>query len=142
MARNAFEGGVDQQAESVFGFSERRFLFYQGRTLTRLRKHKLATCVYEQALTLYPRDVPGDPTLIRLDQASDLVRGGDVPQGIGLAQKTLMTLPVEHRANIFVRAGYSALEDVPHIQRKMTIVREYAGFLRSLSLLSAGRIAT
>lgn len=107
VSRDAFErSDRSQHTESIFGLSERRFRFYEGKTLSQLGYDQQAAAAFDQALTLYPTDVVGDPTLIRLEQAAGLIRGGDVPQGLNLADTTPTALPAEHRADIFLKVGH------------------------------------
>lgn len=139
-ARQLFDrNGDPPPTDSVFCFSERRFRFYEGKTLSRLGRHKEADRVFDQALALYPSNMPGDPTLISLERAAGLVRAGDLQTGIDVAQRTLTKLPADSRADIFLRAGQQMLTAVPAIHRKTRAVRDYATLLRELTPLSVGK---
>jgi hypothetical protein len=139
-ARTAFDtlsGG--QRAETVFGFSERRFSFYEVRALAEIAQHepdqrRLGRALEAQprALAMYPPDVVGDPTLIHLDRALCLVRSGQVDEGCALAGSTLVALPAEHRGRIFLRRGEAVLRAVP-AARSSAAVREYADVLVALA---------
>jgi tetratricopeptide (TPR) repeat protein len=117
------------QVESVFGFSERRWKFYKSRVLSELRDFKLAEAARQEALALYPNDVIGDPTLIRLNQAACFVSGGDVTQGCQLAQQALLALPPEHRGDIFLSYGTKVLSAVPIERSRNAVVAEYRELL-------------
>ena len=135
----AFEELADsQREESVLAFSERRHLFYRGRTLTWLGRYQEAGSVYKQAKELYPAEVIGDPTLMRLDQAYGLVCGGDVRSGCELATLALNNLPAEHRGGIFLRCARRLLEVVPRHAQSSPTVKEYLELLRSLAPLPVG----
>jgi len=111
------------QSESVFGFSERRWHFYEGRILSYLGRTEEAWFVHDEALALYPDDVVGDPALIQLDRAVSLVRGCQVAAGCELATRTLIDLPLLHRTKLFLRAAQGVLAVVPAAQRQASNVR-------------------
>lgn len=64
-------------------------------------------------MDLYPTDVMGDPTLIRLDRALCLVRQNEIDAGCQLATDTFASLPPEHHASIFFGYGKKVLAAVP-----------------------------
>lgn len=68
---NEVVGALDSthQTDSVFGFSERRWYFYQGRILTHLGEFESAWAAQEQALSLYP----AERTLPKVREFRDLV---------------------------------------------------------------------
>jgi transcriptional regulator with XRE-family HTH domain len=135
-ARQLFDQSSDEQrADSVFGFSERRFRFYEARTLSRLGKHQQADDVFDQALALYPSHTSGDPTLIGLERAAGLVRRGNLQHGIDLARATLTTLPTDCRADIFLKAGHKVLTAVPPTERATRAIGEYSELLRHMTPL-------
>lgn len=109
--------GRTDEADSVFGFSERRWRFYRARTFTELGDFSEAWEAQDRALDLYPTDVVGDPTLIRLDRALCLVRQNEIDAGCQLATDTFASLPPEHHTSIFFGYGKKVLAAVP---------REYA----------------
>jgi tetratricopeptide (TPR) repeat protein len=136
-ARRFFDQSNDEQrASSVFGFSERRFRFYEGRTLSRLGKHLEAQRVFDHALTLYPTGMPGDPTLIALERATDLVREGSLKDGLDLARVTLTSLPTNCHAAIFLQAGHNVLTAVPPSQRETRTTIEYSELLHDVTPLT------
>jgi tetratricopeptide (TPR) repeat protein len=99
--------------DSVFGFSERRWRFYRARAFAELGKFDEAWEAQGRALELYPANVMGDPTIIRLDRALCLVRKNEIDAGCELAANTLSSLPPEHQASIFLGCGKKILTAVP-----------------------------
>ena len=84
------------------------------------------------ALSLYPPDVVGDRALIRLDMATCIVRSKDIRSGLDNATDTLLAMPEDHRADIFLRYAWRVAQAVPPRQRSMPEVGEYCDLLRSL----------
>jgi hypothetical protein len=109
----------------VFGFSERRWRFYRARTLAELGDLENAWAAQDQVLGLYPVDVVGDPTFIRLDRALCLVRVNEIEEGFRLAANAFLRLPVEHRATLFFRYGRRLLTAVPEKYSTHRTVRDY-----------------
>lgn len=103
----------NDKADSVFGFSERRWRFYRARTLAELGDFEAAWEAQEQVLGLYPADIVGDPAIVQLDRALCLVRKSEIDAGCELAAETILKLPTEHRAKIFLRYGNRVLTAVP-----------------------------
>ena len=103
--------GQDQE-DSVFGFTERRQMFYRGRTLLRVGGMAEAQSSLADALASYPLDVVGDPAVLRLDLAERLVAEGDLVEAAELAVSVLGELPFEYRAGLFVDAGRRVLTGV------------------------------
>jgi hypothetical protein len=99
--------------DSVFGFSERRWRFYRARTLVELGDFENAWAAQDEALILYPNNVVGDPTIIKLDRALCLIRQNEIDEGCQLAADALLDLPLEHRATIFLRYGRKILAAIP-----------------------------
>ncbi len=119
------------RTESVFGFSVRRWRFYEGKVLSYLGRSEEAWSVLDEALALYPEDVVGDPTLILFDRAISLVRDDQLVAGCELAERTLLDLPAEHRADLFTRAARRVLAAVPADQRTTPPVRQYREAIRA-----------
>lgn len=111
--------------DSVFGFSERRWRFYRARTFAELGKFDEAWEAQDHALELYPTDVVGDPTIIRLDRALCLVRKNEIDAGCELATDTLSSLPPEHHASIFFGYGKKILAAVPEKYSNRRSVSQY-----------------
>jgi tetratricopeptide (TPR) repeat protein len=132
-ARESFEAlDSRHQADSVFGFSERRLNFYESRVLSQLGDISSAIDAQEQALTLYPREVVGDRTLIELDMASCIIRDKNVTGGLQMASNVLINLPAAHRSDIFLRYAWNVASVVPTRFRSDPNVAEYRELLRSL----------
>jgi len=93
---------TDDGGNSVFGFTERRFLIYKGRTLLHLRDLKAAERAQDAALALYPSTAIGDPTLTRLDKAAVIASGGDVDSALAYAINVLHAVPTQRRALIYL----------------------------------------
>lgn len=117
----------------MFGFSVRRWHFYESRILSRLDDIEAAIAAQERALALYPEEVVGDRALIQLDRAICIVRSGDINTGLQIAEETLADLPSEHRTDIFVHYGWNAAIAVPARFRNQPSVTEYRDFLRNLA---------
>ncbi|MGH3853051.1 MAG: hypothetical protein ACRDR6_06045 [Pseudonocardiaceae bacterium] len=113
------------RADSVFGFSERRWHFYRARTLAELGEFDEAWEAQDRALELYPTDMVGDPTIIQLDRALCLVRRNDIDGGCGLAADALSNLPPEHHASIFLEYGKRILAVVPEKYSNRRLVGHY-----------------
>jgi tetratricopeptide (TPR) repeat protein len=113
------------QIDSVFGFSERRWYFYRARTLAALGDFEHAWSAQKRALDLYPDDIVGDPTIIKLDRALCLLRENEIEEGFGLAADTLLNLPPEHRATIFLSYGEKLLDVIP---KKYATHRAVSGY--------------
>lgn len=113
------------KTDSVFGFSERRWRFYRARTFAELGEFDEAWEAQDCALELYPTDVVGDPTIIRLDRALCLVRRNEIDAGCELAVDTLSSLPPEHRASIFLEYGKKILAAVPEKCSNRRSVSQY-----------------
>lgn len=79
----------------------------------------------DRALDLYPADVVGDPTIIRLDRALCLVNKNEVDAGCELAADTLSSLPPEHHAPIFLGHGKKILAAVPEKYSTHRSVNQY-----------------
>lgn len=125
--------GSGFQEESVFGSSERRWRFYEGKVLSYLGRSDQAWTAHEEALSLYPDDVVGDPALILFDRAISLVRDRQVNTGCQLAERSLFELPQEHRTDLFIRAARRVLTAVPDDQKTGAAAQHYREALRSLS---------
>ena len=113
------------KTDSVFGFSERRWRFYRARTFAELGQFDQAWDAQDCALELYPTDVVGDPTIIRLDRALCLVRRNEIDTGCQLAADTLSSLPPEHRASIFLEYSKKILAAVPEKYSTRQSVSQY-----------------
>jgi len=138
VARRAFDSiAPEQQAESVFGFSQRRWRFYESRTLSLLSDMPSAIDAEQRALDLYPPEVVGDRALLQFDLASCLVRSKEIQLGVGLARDVLLRMPAEHRTDIFLRYAWHPAAAVPARFRNHPPVTEYCDVLRSLSAARA-----
>jgi tetratricopeptide (TPR) repeat protein len=105
------------QEHSIFGFTERRQLFYRGRALLRIGRMAEARSALDEALSAYPLDVVGDPAVLRLDLAERLVTEGNLGHAAELAVSVLDELRPEHRAGLFTDAGRRVLTGVVALGR-------------------------
>jgi tetratricopeptide (TPR) repeat protein len=112
------------QEDSVFGFTERRQLFYRGRALLRIGNMTEARAALKDALSSYPLDVVGDPAVLRLDLAERLVTEGDLIQAAELATSALSDLHPDHRAGLFTDAGRRVLTGVLALGRHHSAVQQ------------------
>ena len=137
-ARNGVAGlDGNYTEESVFGFSPRRWRFYEGKILSYLGRTEEAWAVHDDALALYPSEVVGDPALIHFDRSVSLIRGEQVEAGCVLAERTLLGLPDSHRTSIFVRAANRAFDAVPRSAWGIPAVKRYQAAIRSCVVVSA-----
>ena len=121
-SRQACQG--QSQEDSVFGFTDRRQLFYRGRALLRIGGMAEAQSVLTDALSSYPFDVVGDPAVLRLDLAERLVTEGDLVDAAELAVSVLDELRPEHRAGLFTDAGRRVLTGVVALGRHHPAVEQ------------------
>lgn len=112
------------QEDSIFGFTERRQLFYRGRALVRIGGMPEARAALTDALSSYPLDVVGDPAVLRLDLAERLVTEGDLVEAAELAVSVLDELRPEHRAGLFTDAGRRVLTGVVPLGRHHSAVQQ------------------
>jgi tetratricopeptide (TPR) repeat protein len=125
--------GQHGRIDSVFGFSERRWYFYRARTLAALHDFDHAWSTQERALGLYPDNVVGDPTIIKLDRALCLLRKNEIEEGCRLAGDTLMNLPPEHRVTIFLGYGEKLLGFIPEKYSTSRAVSSYRAVMAETS---------
>jgi transcriptional regulator with XRE-family HTH domain len=104
------------RSESIFGFSERRWRFYEGKILSYLGRSEEAWRIHDEALAI------------------GLVRGSRTGAGCELAEQTLLALPHEHRTDIFMRAAGRVLAVVPAEQRSLPEVQSYRETIRACAL--------
>jgi hypothetical protein len=123
--------------ESVFGISQRRWRYYEGKILSYLGRTEEAWQIHDDALALYPVDVVGDPALIHFDRSVSLIRGDQVEAGCVLAERTLLELPSVHRTSIFMRAAQRALNAVPPMAYGKPEVQRYREAIGSCAGVSA-----
>jgi len=128
---------VTRDAQSVFGFSERRWLFYRSRALLRVGTDAEARRAAAEAIACYPPDVVGDPTVVKLDLARRLASSGDPLDAAGLAAAVLTELPPEHRTGLFLAAGRDVLASMPALGRDHQAVRELKALVLHESPASA-----
>jgi hypothetical protein len=131
-----------QQADSIFGFSQRRLHFYESRILLTLGHHTQAWAAQDNATALYPPEVPGDPTLIHLDRATSLATQGATTDACTLAEHTLLHLPDTHRTPLFIRAARRVWHTIPHKQRTHPTARHYNELLHTWEKQQAGTPAS
>jgi tetratricopeptide (TPR) repeat protein len=126
------------KADSVFGFSKRRWRFYRARTFAELGEFDEAWEAQDRALELHPTDVVGDPTIIRLDRALCLVRRNEIDAGCELATDTLASLPPEHHASIFLGCGRKIFAAVPEkYSNRRSVSQNRAAMAESCRVIGA-----
>lgn len=123
-AKREFDSLADvHRLESIFGISARRFLFYEGRVLLACREYSRAMKTFDEAIQLYPAQIVGDTTLIRLGQADCLIQLGEVEGGVEAIVSALGSVPTEHRAPLFTVRAREALKRVPRGAMRLPAVR-------------------
>lgn len=131
-SRHALRAGEDlfrrqsqtDQADSVFGFTERRWRFYHSRALLRIGTTSEARAAADDAIACYPIDVVGDPTVITLDLARRLAFDGDLLQSAEVATAVLAEMRPEHRTGLFTTAGREVLASVSALGRTHPVVQQ------------------
>src|SRR5690606_11884608 len=122
-----------EQAESFFGLSVRRRMFYEGRILTTLGDYAAAEAAHRQARALYPPQVVGDPTIMDFDRATALINSGEFEAGAGLIASTLSKLPADHQGGIFLSLATRAFDAIPARARRLPAPRACADLLDGLT---------
>jgi tetratricopeptide (TPR) repeat protein len=125
-----------ERVDSVFGFSPRRRLFYEGRLLTMIGDYHAAEQAHRQALDLYPTHVVGDRTIIALDRATALINSNEPDAGTQLIQDTLSALAPGHRSYLFVATAEQALATAPprtHQHRAMHDCRDMLAEMKQVA---------
>ena len=112
------------QADSVFGFTERRWRFYRSRALLRIGTTTEARAAADDAIACYPIDVVGDPTVITLDLAHRLASDGDLLQSAEVATTVLTGMRPEHRTGLFTSAGREVLTSVSALGRTHPAIQQ------------------
>lgn len=124
-ARCSFESQAERpDNETVFGFSRRRFLFYESRVLLDTGDLPAAWNAQEEALGLYPSAANGDVAILQLDRARLLVRRGEADEGCAHATRTLAGMPDEQRAPLFANRAWRVLASVPRSNRRSPAATE------------------
>jgi hypothetical protein len=134
VARASFEH-LDSRflQNTVFGFSPRRFAFYESRVLLDAGDLSAAWESQDETLKLYPPAMVGDVVMIHLDRARLLVMLGEVQGGCEHAADALLSMPVEQRADIFRSRAWRLLAAVPRSARTLTAVVELRDALAEVS---------
>jgi tetratricopeptide (TPR) repeat protein len=131
-ARRSYETqGDGPDNDSIFGFSRRRFLFYESRVLLDTGNLGAAWIAQDEALGLYPDEGNGDVTILQLDRARLLVNQGDAHGGCAHAVRTLTQLPEERQAPLFVKRAWRVLASIPRGDRRSPAAAELGELLRS-----------
>ena len=114
-ADRAFDLSSEQErAVSVFGFSERRLLFYRGRALAHLGQMSQAEETYANTRTMYDSQFIGDRLMIELDYATALKGAGDNDESCKVALRALRSLPREHLCGLYLAHARPLTEQSPH----------------------------
>ncbi|MFI7026952.1 hypothetical protein ACIBMZ_29990 [Micromonospora sp. NPDC049900] len=121
--RNYDAASGDVRSETAFGLSLRRRLFYEGRILTRIHEYRSAGVAHQQALELYPEDVVGDRTIIKLDTAAALFALAEPEHGAEVVSSALRALPSGHQASIFTATATEAIDRAADKARTLPAVR-------------------
>jgi hypothetical protein len=121
------------RVESIFGFSERRRLFYEGRLLTMVADYPAAADAHQQARRLYSPRVVGDPAIMSLDQANALIGTKDYETGAELIVETLSGLPADHQTGVFLAVAARAFGAVPAAALRLPAARACAELLDEMT---------
>jgi hypothetical protein len=115
--------------DSLFGWAEVRLRFTESSVFSLLGDLERADEAQRRALALCAASHPRRPTLIELQRAFCLVRGGDVTNGARHAVDTMAGLPREHYVREVVDLGQKVLEAVPASERRRAGVTELGEYL-------------
>lgn len=88
-------------------------------------EHPEAAQAQEAALSLYPQQMLRQISQIRLLQATTLVMGGDIADGIQHARLTLEALPAEQHTLGVQQSAHGVLSAVPETETRRPAVTEY-----------------
>jgi tetratricopeptide (TPR) repeat protein len=121
-----------ERAESFFGLSSRRRLFYEGRLLTMVGDYAAAEATHRQARALYPPQAVGDTAIMNLDRATALINSNEVDAGANLIATTLSNLPADHQTGIFLTLATRAYDATPVPARKLPAPRACMELLDAL----------
>jgi hypothetical protein len=109
---------------TALGFTERQFWFTVGSAYTNLGLSTEANDAQTRALALYQPNEYLDPALIRLDQATCLVRDKQADAGCELATATIAGSPDEHRPGLIIHYGRAFYSGLPGSARALPAARQ------------------
>ncbi|WP_248959208.1 hypothetical protein [Sphaerisporangium perillae] len=118
---------------SIYGYPRQQMAFHKEATLTAIGRLKEAGEAQTAALALYPATEHVNPMLIRLDQASCLIRGGDLASGYQLAAHHLMATPSGYRTPLVLSRAHELLDVSNTGQRGSPAFNDYRETLHSLA---------
>ncbi|RCG19094.1 hypothetical protein DQ384_38095 [Sphaerisporangium album] len=95
---------------SIFGYPRQQMAFHLEATLTAIGRVKEARQAQREALALYPPTEHVNPALIRLDEASCLIRSGDPASGYQLAGQHLLAMPEGYRTPLVLSRAHELLD--------------------------------
>jgi hypothetical protein len=109
---------------TALGFTERQFWFTVGNAFTNLGRSREANDAQARALSLYQGNEYLDPALIRLDQATCLVRDQQGDAACELATATIAGAPEQHRSGLITHCGWMLYNGLPSSVRALPVARE------------------
>jgi hypothetical protein len=109
---------------TALGFTERQFWFTVGNAYTNLGISGEASDAQQRALALYQPTEYLDPALIRLDQATCLVRSEQADVACELATATIGAAPEQHRSGLITHYGREFYNALPAPTKALPAARQ------------------
>lgn len=94
----------------IFSFLPEKLAFYEATGAVQLNKPETAVTAADRALSLYDPSETTEPTLVRLERASALVRAGEIPEACRVASDALLDPSTYHA--VTVRAYARKFDDL------------------------------
>jgi hypothetical protein len=102
-----------ETADTAFGYTERQLVWHEGSMWTALGDTRRAQAALQRAREMYPPTEYLDQALIALDEATCLMRRGEVAVACREAGQVMLSLPPEHLTGIVVNRAGNLLLSVP-----------------------------
>jgi tetratricopeptide (TPR) repeat protein len=109
---------------TALGFTERQFWFTVGNAYTNLGMSGEASDAQQRALALYQPTEYLDPALIRLDQATCLMRTKQADAACELATAAIAAAPEQHRSGLITHYGREFYNTLPTPARALPAARQ------------------
>jgi transcriptional regulator with XRE-family HTH domain len=103
---------TEETARSALGYDEAQLRFHQGNAYTHLGDSARAWNAQRRALELYPVEDYLDRSLIYLDRAACLVRGGEIEAAVEIAVAAITGLRLEQRRGMVTSRAHEILNQL------------------------------
>jgi tetratricopeptide (TPR) repeat protein len=135
-AEDVFTNSARIRENTAYKFTSGQLFFYASNTLTSLGETRAARESQDAALAAFSPDERLDPTLLKFDRASCLIKEGDFAGGARYATTVVEGLPARYRSAIVMRYGNAIVNAVPVSHLKLPAVRDLRDILSAASLES------